>query len=204
MNIIGTCQREMVLNAHTAAAFDYLTNHKKVLEFNPICKSVRTTGLENVYRWDFEIDEPSGNLMKLMFFVEQTEWENHPKIAEENTHAVLNTPVLQDKNRQVYRICWNDHLVSSNNWVRDERTFLGHAAGEMNLLSVKESQTLVCVTMKIETDFQLPLLLRWFPESALDIILGKVMTLGMENILKVTLDNISRDFHKTRAGAVYK
>lgn len=199
MNITGACQSEIVLNAHAAAAFDYLTNNKKLLEFNPFCKSVRTTGLENVYRWDFEIKEPQGSMIRLMFFVEQTGWEDCLPEDREKPVAYSRRKNAEDKSCQMYRIRWNDHLTSANSWVRDERTFLGHAAGAMDLLPVKGSQTLVCMTLKVQTDFDLPLLLRWIPESALQTLLNKAMTLGMEHSLKTTLDSVSRDFHKELA-----
>ncbi|NTW48364.1 MAG: DUF1997 domain-containing protein [Chlorobiales bacterium] len=196
MKVEGTCQGKVVLQSNLDTTFEYLSDHQKILMFNPLCKRVTPTELEKVYQWDFEVSDPKGHPMRLIFFVEQTE-EQVVALPDEHKHAdVSKIPIeIIEKHRVGNQIKWTEYPVRIVDKMPDERTFLGRAQGLMDLRKLDAVQTEVTVTIKVYIDFDLPKLFKIFPEQVFKVMAETAVAISMQSVSKKMLENISRDFH---------
>jgi hypothetical protein len=196
MKVEGNCNGEVILHSDLQSTFDYLSDHEKILLFNPLCKRVTPTGLDNVYQWDFEVSDPKGHPMKLIFFVEQIE-EHVLHLPEHhhngNGHSL---PENNSNNHKVgNKIIWKEYPVKVLDKMPDERTFLGKAKGLMDMKKVHDNKTQVAVNINVHIDFDLPRLFKIFPEPIFKAMAETAVAISMQNVSKKMLDNISRDFH---------
>jgi hypothetical protein len=178
MEIVGTSRGQVVLDADMQQVFPYFADQKKILSFNPFCKDVVETELDNVNRWDFEITDPRSHPIRIIFFVEQLE-EHYPA----PTHDVVTD-----------KIFWLDYPVDIEGNMPDDHTFLGKAAGEMQLKRLKSGSTFIDVTMRVIVDFDVPVLLRAFPEPIIKVMAETAMSFGMQQVSRKMLENIRKDF----------
>ncbi|ACF12712.1 conserved hypothetical protein [Chloroherpeton thalassium ATCC 35110] len=201
MKVEGTCSGQVILQSDLENTFQYLSDHEKIIMFNPLCKRVTPTGLDNVYQWDFEVADPKGHPMRLIFFVEQNE---QPVLALPEHHR--NTPSHElpahviNEHKVGNQIIWSEYPVKINGKMPDEHTFIGQAHGSMDLKKVDEHRTRVGVNIKVHIDFQVPALFRIFPEPIFKVMAETAMSVSMQNVSKKMLENISRDFHCSLLG----
>jgi hypothetical protein len=179
MEIVGTCNGRVMLDAEMPQVFDYLSDHEKIIGFNPFCKGVTPMELENVYRWDFEITDPTGRLVHLIFFVEQI--ETYPHHA---THGALHQSIIK----------WLDYPVDIDGGLPNDCTYIGKAGGQMVLNQKGDGQTVVDVNIRIDVPFIVPPLLKVFPEKIVKKMAELAMTVAMQAVSKKMLENINNDF----------
>ncbi len=196
MKVEGNCNGEVILHSDLQSTFGYLSDHEKILLFNPLCKRVTPTALENVYQWDFEVSDPKGHPMKLIFFVEQTEEHilNLPPAHQNGNHHDL--PEHVTSNHKVgNKIIWNEYPVKILDKMPDERTFIGKAKGLMDMKKIHDNKTQVAVNISVHIDFDVPKLFKIFPEPIFKVMAETAVAISMQSVSKKMLDNISRDFH---------
>ncbi len=177
MEVIGKSRGQVVLDSSLDRVYPFFADQKKILSFNPFCKEVSPTELENVYRWDFEITDPQSHPIHLIFFVEQIE---HP------WHAFSEGQIF-----------WRDYPVIIEGDMPDNHTFIGRAQGDMLLKPLSAHQTFVDVSMKIHVDFAVPVLLKFFPEPIIKVMSETAMSFGMQHVSRKMLDRIRQEFHCT-------
>ncbi|NTV47340.1 MAG: DUF1997 domain-containing protein [Chlorobiales bacterium] len=196
MKVEGTCQGKVILQSNLDTTFEYLSDHQKILMFNPLCKRVTPTELDKVFQWDFEVSDPKGHPMRLIFFVEQTE-EQVVALPDEHRHAdYTKIPVeIIEKHRVGNQIKWKEYPIKVLDKMPDEHTFVGRAQGLMDLRKVDEVRTEVSVHIKVHIDFQVPTLFKIFPEPIFKVMAETAVSISMQNVSKKMLENISRDFH---------
>ena len=73
MEATGKSKGDWILHGEFQQTVAYLSDHKKMLGFNPFCHSVELTDTENVYKWLFRVTDPQNNPFDVIFYVEQTE-----------------------------------------------------------------------------------------------------------------------------------
>lgn len=196
MEIVGMCRGELILGSPMSHVFAYLSDHPKILSFNPFCKRVTPTEREHVYRWDFEVADPQGHPIRLIFFVEQALRETVEPADIRIGHHVV------PQGSRGGKIIWRDFPVVIDGKMPDDHTFMGKASGEMDVKGCGESETLVGVRMRIEIEFDIPRLFKLLPEPVLKKISEAAMTLAMQQVSNQMLRNIRRDFNFTVLGNV--
>jgi hypothetical protein len=183
MNIVGKARGEVVLASDLETVYHYFADHKKILGFNPLCKKVSETEYENVFRWDFEITDPRAHPIRLIFYVEQ---QSNPTL---RTDDIISPDLFAKK------ILWIPvpiEFESGNS--PDDHTFIGLANGSMEIKKHADGKTFVDVTMCVTVDFDVPVLLRVFPEPIIKVMAEVAMSAGMQQVSNKMLENISKDF----------
>lgn len=177
MEVIGKSRGQVVLDGSLDRVYPFFANQEKILSFNPFCKEVSRTELDNVYRWDFEITDPQSHPIHLIFFVEQIE-----------------RPPLAPSESQIF---WKDYPVVVEGEMPDDHTFIGKADGAMLLKPLSLHQTFVDVSMKIQVDFAVPTLLKFFPEPIIKVMSEAAMSFGMQHVSRKMLERIRQEFSCT-------
>ncbi|MDW8466972.1 MAG: hypothetical protein RML35_12635 [Chloroherpetonaceae bacterium] len=177
MEVIGRSRGQVILNASLEHVFPFFANQKKILSFNPFCREVSPTEIDNVYRWDFEIMDPQSHPIHLIFFVEQIE-QFVPNLSPE-THS---------------QIFWREYPVVVEGEMPNDHTFIGRANGEMLLKPLSATETFVNVSMQIHVDFNVPVLLRFFPEPIIKVMSEAAMSFGMQHVSRKMLERIRQEF----------
>jgi len=180
MEVVGTSHGQVLLHADLQQVFPYFADQKKILSFNPFCKQVVETELGGVTRWDFEITDPHSHPIHIIFFVEQLE--------ERATPSTPTDDIVTDK------IFWQDYPVIVEGDMPDDHTFIGKASGKMELKPTPTGDTVVDVTMRVMVDFDIPVLLRAFPEPVIKVMAETAMSFGMQHVSRKMLDSIKQDF----------
>ncbi len=188
MLVVGKAHGQVMLASDLETVFRYFADHKKILGFNPLCKGVTETDLPNVYRWDFEITDPRAHPIQLIFYVKQSFEE-----PEASQHAKPSDDLIS-QSELVRRIFWSAIPIEFEGEPPNDHTFVGLASGQMFLKKVTEQSTFVDVFMRITVDFQVPILLRVFPEPVIKIMAEVAMSAGMQTVSNKMLENISKDF----------
>jgi hypothetical protein len=203
MKIIGRSHGEVMLNGNHAAVFQYFSDHKKILSYNPLCKNVSNTAVDNVYQWDFEITDPRAHPIRLVFFVEQV-CEKNPVTPPQTASATLTDDIASSGYSQ---ILWSSVPVEVQGEMPDDHTFIGEAQGKMDLKTADSNHTVVDVVMQVSVDFHVPILLRVFPEAIIRTMAESAMSFGMRRVSDQMLAEIQKDFacavlSQTASGAV--
>ena len=68
MDAKGASKGKWLFHEEFDRTAEYLSDHKKILGFNPFCYSVEDTNIENVYRWHFRVTDPQNNPLEIIFF----------------------------------------------------------------------------------------------------------------------------------------
>ncbi|MFQ3596729.1 MAG: DUF1997 domain-containing protein [Chloroherpetonaceae bacterium] len=188
MMIIGKAHGQVLLSSDLETVFRYFSDHKKILGFNPLCKGVVETDLPDVYRWDFEITDPRAHPIQLIFYVKQSFQEQTESVRAKPTDDLL---LQGDFMRNIF---WSEIPIELDGAPPNDHTFVGLASGQMSLKKVSEQSTFVDVVMRVAVDFQVPILLRVFPEPIIKIMAEVAMSAGMQTVSNKMLESISKDF----------
>ncbi|MGQ9806414.1 MAG: DUF1997 domain-containing protein [Chlorobiales bacterium] len=188
MNITGKAHGQVMLSSDLETVFRYFADHKKILGFNPLCKRVVETDIPDVYRWDFEIADPYAHPIQLIFYVKQS--------FEEPTQSQQTKPTddIISQSDFLRNIFWSEIPIELDGEPPNDHTFVGLASGQMSLKKVDEQSTFVDVFMRVTVDFQVPVLLRVFPEPIIKTMAEVAMSAGMQTVSNKMLENISKDF----------
>jgi len=195
MIIVGKAHGQVLLASDLETVFHYFADHKKILGFNPLCKGVEETDLPDVYRWDFEIADPQSHPIQLIFYVKQS-FELPEKSPDSNP-----TDDLLSHEAFIRNIFWSGIPIEFEEEPPNDHTFVGLAEGKMSLKKISERSTFVDVTMQVTVDFQVPILLRVFPEPIIKVMAEVAMSAGMQRVSNKMLENISKDFQFSVVGA---
>ncbi len=188
MIIVGKAHGQVVLASDLETVFRYFADHKKILGFNPLCKSVTETEWPDVYRWDFEITDPYANPIRLIFYVKQS-FDSKP------------SDDLISHEAFIRNIFWSGIPIEFEDGPPNDHTFVGLATGKMSLKQIAERSTFVDVVMQVTIDFQVPILMRVFPEPIIKVMAEMAMSAGMQRVSNKMLENISKDFQFSVVGA---
>ncbi len=195
MIIVGKAHGQVLLASDLETVFHYFADHKKILGFNPLCKGVEETDLPDVYRWDFEIADPHSHPIQLIFYVKQS-FEQPEKSPDSNP-----SDDLISHEEFIRNIFWSGIPIEFEEGPPNDHTFVGLAAGKMSLKKIAEQSTFVDVAMQVTVDFQVPILLRVFPEPIIKVMAEVAMSAGMQRVSNKMLENISKDFQFSVVGA---
>lgn len=188
MIITGKAHGQVMLSSDLETVFRYFADHKKILGFNPLCKRVVETDIPDVYRWDFEIADPHAHPIQLIFYVKQSFEEPSQSQQTKPTDDIISQ---SDFLRNIF---WSEIPIELDGEPPNDHTFVGLASGQMSFKKLADQSTFVDVVMRVTVDFQVPILLRVFPEPVIKIMAEVAMSAGMQTVSNKMLENISKDF----------
>ncbi len=203
MLVVGKAHGQVMLASDLETVFRYFSDHKKILGFNPLCKAVVETDLPDVYRWDFEITDPHSHPIQLVFYVKQSfqkpeeasqEEASQEEASQEEASQSKPSDDLISQSEFMRNIFWSGIPIEFDGEPPNDYTFVGLASGQMSLKKISEQSTFVDVFMRVSVDFQVPILLRVFPEPIIKVMAEIAMSAGMQTVSNKMLENISKDF----------
>ena len=196
MDAKGVSKGKWLFHEEFDRTAEYLSDHKKILGFNPFCYSVEDTNIENVYRWHFRVTDPQNNPLEIIFFVEQID-ELLVELPEDM--ECTDPDELTDEMIRLYtvgkRIHWKHYPVTSRIADPDKYLFEGKAFGKLEMHRV-ENKTRVHFDLKIDVRFVLYPAFRIVPNKILRSMTNSAMSLIMQTATKMMFNGISKDFKK--------
>lgn len=196
MDARGASKFEWFFHEELDRTAEYLSNHKKILGFNPFCHSVEDTDIENVYRWHFRVSDPQNNPLDVIFFVEQID-ELLVALPE---HIECTDPdELTDEMIRQYtvgkKIQWKHYPVTTH--IADPKKYLfeGKAFANLEMHRVN-NKTKVHFDLKIDVRFVLYPAFRIMPNKILRSMTNSAMSLIMQTATNMMFNGISKDFKK--------
>ena len=199
MEATGVSKGDWIFNGEFNRTSDYLSDHKKILGFNPFCHSVELTDTANVYKWLFRVTDPQNNPFDVIFFVEQIE----ELLLELPKHIEYNDPAdLPDEIIKCYtvgkKIRWQHHQTPGQ--VEDPAKYLfeGKAFANMSMHPEGPEKTRVLLDLKIDVRFTLYPAFRIVPEKILHAMTNAGMSIIMQTSTNKMFHSITRDFNNMK------
>ncbi len=179
---------------------DYLSDHKKILEFNPFCHRVEKTYTDNIYKWHFRVTDPQNNPFDVIFFIEENQelMVVLPDEYQETDPDDIPEDIIRDSTIG-RKITWKHYPRETT--VEDPKNYVfeGKAFAEMYLHPHKRSQTKVDFNLKINVKFMLYPAFRIIPEKVIKNMTNAGMSFIMQNATEKMFRSISKDFGKIQA-----
>ncbi|MEI8033026.1 MAG: DUF1997 domain-containing protein [Chlorobiaceae bacterium] len=196
MDARGVSKCEWLFHEELERTAEYLSNHKKILGFNPFCHRVEDTNIENVYRWHFRVSDPQNNPLNVIFFVEQID----ELLVELPEHIECTDPdLLTDEMIRQYtvgkRIRWKHFPVKEKIADPAKYLFEGKAFADLEMHRVNR-KTRVRFDLKIDVRFVLYPAFRIMPNRILRSMTNSAMSLIMQTATNRMFNGISKDFKK--------
>ncbi|UZJ39519.1 DUF1997 domain-containing protein [Prosthecochloris sp. SCSIO W1102] len=193
----GKSKGEWIFHGEFHETVDYLSNHKRILEFNPFCYEVEKTDIDNIYKWHFRVTDPQNNPFDVIFFIEEKqelmvilpdEYEDmDPDNIPEN---IIHESIVGKK------IIWEHYPTDTA--IDDPKNYIfeGKAFAEMYVHPHKKAQTKVDFDLKINVRFMLYPAFRIIPEKVIKNMTNAGMSFIMQTATNKMFQSISKDFGK--------
>ncbi|NTV92031.1 MAG: DUF1997 domain-containing protein [Chlorobiaceae bacterium] len=195
MEATGKSRGEWIFHDDFDRTVGYLSDHAKILGFNPFCYKVERVDLENVFKWHFRVTDPQNNPFDVIFYVEQFDeilvelppdfqCDNPDELSEEMIRAFTVGK----------KISWRHHPLT--NPVDDPKNYLfeGKAFAEMYVHPVMAGRTRVHFDLKIDVKFVLYPAFRIIPEQIIRAMTNAGMSMIMQTATNKMFQSISKDF----------
>ena len=121
MDATGKSKGQWVFHGTFDRTVDFLSDHSRILTFNPFCHKVEPLDREESYRWHFRVTDPQNNPFDVIFNIQQ-ETELLLELPEEL--GAMNPDELTDEMIEQYtigrKISWR-HLPASETVAMPER-----------------------------------------------------------------------------------
>ena len=198
MEATGKSRGDWILQGEFQQTVAYLSDHKKMLGFNPFCHSVELTDIENVYKWLFRVTDPQNNPFDVIFYVEQSEETllELPEHIEQTETAELSEEII---NRYTVgkTIRWKHHPVADR--IDDPARYLfeGKAFANMNMRPVEAKKTRVQLDLKVDVRFILYPAFRIVPQPILHAMTNAAISIIMQASTNSMFHSITKDFNIT-------
>lgn len=199
MDATGKSKGQWVFHGTFNRTVDYLSDHARILEFNPFCHKVEPLDRDEAYRWHFRVTDPQNNPFDVIFNIQQ-ETELLLELPEEA--ASINPDELTDEMISQYtvgrKISWR-HLPASETVAMPEKyLFEGKATADMLILPLQGERTKVDFDLRIDVQFILYPAFRIIPEQIIRTMTNAGMSLVMQTATNKMFQSISKDFGTIR------
>ncbi len=200
IKITGKSKGEWIFYKGFHETVDYLSNHKKILRFNPFCRNVEQLGEGDVYKWHFRVTDPQNNPFDIFFFIEESQelMVSLPEAYEDMEPDDIPEEIIHDSTVG-RRIIWKHHPTAKKIDDPSRYVFEGKVFAEMHVEPYRKTQTRVHFDLKVNVWFTLYPAFRIIPEK----VLRKMTNAGMSFIMQTSTDkmfrSISRDFARIQA-----
>ena len=195
----GKSKGEWIFHGEFDETVDYLSNHKRILEFNPFCHQVEKTDIGNIYKWHFRVTDPQNNPFDVIFFIEEN--QELLVILPEEYEEIDPDDIPEEIIRESTigrKIIWKHYPREKT--VDDPKNYVfeGKAFAEMHVHPHKRFQTKVDLNLKINVKFMLYPAFRIIPESVLRSMTNAGMSIIMQTSTDKMFRSISKDFGKVQ------
>ncbi len=195
MEATGRSRGDWILHGEFHQTVAYLSDHKKMLGFNPFCHSVELTDTENVYKWLFRVTDPQSNPFDVIFYVKQMEEPllELPDDIERTETSLLSEEII---NRYTVgkTIRWQHHPVAGQIDDPAKYLFEGKAFANMHMRPVESTKTRVQLDLKVDVRFILYPAFRIVPEPILHAMTNAAISIIMQASTNSMFHSISKDF----------
>jgi len=191
----GKSKGEWIFHREFHETIDYLSDHKRILEFNPFCHCVEKTEVDNIYKWHFRVTDPQNNPFDVIFFIEEIQelLVTLPEEYEGLDQEDIPEDVIRD-NTIGRKITWKHHPSEKNIDNPEKYVFEGKAFAEMLVHPHETRRTKVDFDLKIDVRFTLYPAFRIIPESVIRSMTNAGMSFIMQSATDKMFRSISRDF----------
>ena len=193
----GHSKGDWMFQGEFQRTIDYLSNHQKILLFNPFCHSVELLqGTENVYKWLFRVSDPQNNPFEVIFFVEQLEelLLDVPKELHCTDPSML-TPEMITQYATGKKITWRHYDVQEEIDDPTRYLFEGKVFADMLMEAKGNLQTRVQIDLRVDVRFVLYPAFRIIPDPVLHAMVNGGMSILMQTATNRMFHAISKDFH---------
>lgn len=198
IKVTGKSKGEWIFHKGFRETVNYLSDHKRILAFNPFCRKVEVFDNDNnIYKWHFRVTDPQNNPFDIFFFIEETQelMVALPEEYEDMDPDDIPEEVLHDSTVG-RKIIWRHHPSGKKIDDPKKYAFEGKVFAEMHVQPHKKAQTRVDFNLKVNVWFTLYPAFRIIPEQ----VIRKMTNAGMSFIMQTSTNrmfrSISKDFAK--------
>jgi hypothetical protein len=195
MEATGKSRGEWIFHGEFDKTVDYLSDHAKILGFNPFCYNVEETSQENIYKWHFRVTDPQNNPFDVIFHVLQTT----ELLVQLPDHIVCTDPEeLTEEMIRVYtvgrKIAWRHHPFEQQVDDPEKYVFEGKAFADLVIHPYQPTRTRVNFDLKIDVKFVLYPAFRIIPEQVIRTMTNAGMSFIIQTATNKMFQCISKDF----------
>jgi hypothetical protein len=199
MKATGKSKGQWMFHGSFNRTVDYLSDHAKILRYNPFCHKVEPLDQDETYRWYFRVTDPQQNPFDVIFNIRQ-ETEILVDIPEEM--ASIDPEEMTDEMISRYtvgrKITWR-HLPASQTIAMPEKyLFEGKVTADLLIVPVKKERTRVEFDLRVDVSFLLYPAFRIVPEKVVRTMVNTGMSLIMQTATNHMFQKISKDFGTIR------
>ena len=194
----GKSKGEWIFHGEFHETVDYLSDHKRILGFNPFCHRVEKTDIDkNIYKWHFRVTDPQNNPFDVIFFIEENQelMVALPDEYDDMDPDDIPEEIIRDSTVG-RKITWKHHPGEKTIDDPENYVFEGKAFAEMHLHPHKKAQTRVDFDLKINVRFTLYPAFRIIPEKVIKSMTNAGMSFIMQTATDKMFRSISKDFGK--------
>ena len=195
MEATGKSKGEWIFHAEFHETIDYLSDHARILAFNPFCHKVEKTAKTNVYKWHFRVTDPQNNPFDVIFYIEEIQ-ELLVELPDEYDNIDPETipDDIISKHTVGRKITWAHHPW--DNTIDDPKNYIfeGRAFAEMYVKPHSNAQTMVDFDLRVDVKFTLYPAFRIIPETIIRSMTNAGMSFIMQSATDKMFKSISKDF----------
>jgi hypothetical protein len=199
MDATGKSRGQWLFQGEFDRTVDYLSDHQKILGFNPFCHNVEELGADKLYKWHFRVTDPQNNPFDVIFHVQQ---EDEILLELPEQFAGTDPDQLSD---EMIRECTVGRKIRWRHVKLDEEVekpehyqFEGKATADLLILPFQEQTTKVEFDLTIDVRFVLYPAFRIIPEQIIRSMTNAGMSLIMQTATNRMFQSISKDFGAIR------
>ncbi|UWX58801.1 hypothetical protein NY406_00150 [Chlorobaculum sp. MV4-Y] len=178
---------------------DYLSDHQKILAFNPFCHKVEPLDRDEAYRWHFRVTDPQNNPFDVIFDIQQ---ENEILVDLPDEIASMDPEEMSDEMIRQFtvgrKITWRPLTQDKTFAMPEKYLFEGKVTADMLIVPVQQEQTTVDFDLRVNVAFLLYPAFRIVPEKVVRTMVSTGMSLIMQTATNHMFQKISKDFGKIR------
>jgi hypothetical protein len=199
MEATGKSRGEWIFHGAFDRTVDYLSDHTRILGFNPFCHRVKETETEGIFKWHFRVTDPQNNPFDVIFYVRQND-EVLVELPEEIT--CTDPEELTDDMIREYtvgkKISWRHFPHGKQIDDPEKFVFEGKAFADLFILPLPSEQTRVHFDLRIDVRFILYPAFRIIPEQIIRTMTNAGMSFIMQTATNKMFKSMAKDFDMVR------
>ncbi|NTU52839.1 MAG: hypothetical protein HGA97_03885 [Chlorobiaceae bacterium] len=199
MNATGKSKGQWIFHGSFDRTVDYLSNHSRILRYNPFCHKIEPLDHDDAWRWHFRVTDPQQNPFDVIFNIRQ-EAEILIDIPDEMS-SIPPEEMTDEMIRQYTvgrKIHWRHMPASQTIAMPEKYLFEGKVNADLLILPVKKERTKVDFDLRVDVSFLLYPAFRIVPEKVVRTMVSTGMSLIMQTATNSMFQKISKDFGTIR------
>lgn len=199
MDATGKSKGQWLFHGNFDRTVNYLSDHSRILNYNPFCHKVEPLDREEAYRWHFRVTDPQNNPFDVIFNIQQAT-ELLLELPEEM--ATIDTDHLTDEMISDYtvgrKITWRYLPATETIAMPDKYLFEGRVRADMLISPFQSEKTRVDFDLQIDVHFTLYPAFQVIPEKIIRTMTNAGMSFIMQTATNKMFQSISNDFGTIR------